>query len=93
MSSRIVLNLAPQVFDAEQSLFLEPWIGHGLQGDGGPITQAADAVLDGGLERHTEIESVRLRLSNPIVDPARRQRMRKNLGWLAGWLVDVPFIR
>ena len=34
-----------------------------------------------------------LRLSNPIVDPARRQRMRKNLGWLAGRLGDVPFIR
>jgi len=31
--------------------------------------------------------------SNPIVDPARRQRMRKNLGWLAGRLGDVPFIR
>ena len=34
-----------------------------------------------------------LRLSNPIVDPARRQRMRKNLGRLAGRLGDVPFIR
>lgn len=34
-----------------------------------------------------------LRLSNPIVDPARRQRMRKNLGSLAGRLGDVSFIR
>ena len=34
-----------------------------------------------------------LRLSNPIVDPAGRQRMRKNLGWLAGRPGDIPFIR
>ncbi len=34
-----------------------------------------------------------LRLNNPIVDPARCQRMRKNLGRLAGRLGDVLFIR
>ena len=34
-----------------------------------------------------------LRLSKPIVDPARRQRVRKNLGWLAGRLGEVSFIR
>lgn len=34
-----------------------------------------------------------LRLSNPTVDPTRRQHMRKNLGWLVGRLGDVPFIR
>lgn len=33
------------------------------------------------------------RLSNPIVDPTRRQHMRKNLGWLVGQLGDAPFIR
>ena len=62
MSSRISLSLAPQVLDAEQALLLEPCIGHGLLGDRGsrhaPVTQAADAMLDGGLERHAEIEHV-----------------------------------
>lgn len=44
------LNLAPQVRDAEQALFLEPSIGHGLLVIGGsanaPVTQTTDAVLD-----------------------------------------------
>lgn len=62
MSSKKALSLAPQVIDAEQTLFLEPYIGHGLLGDRGsghaPVTQAADAVLDDGLERHTEIRAI-----------------------------------
>lgn len=97
MSSQIAQNLGTSVPDAEQTLFLEPCNGHGLLGDGGSchvsVTQAADAMLDGGFEHYPEIESVRLRLRNPIVDPARRQRMRRNLRWLAGRLGEVPFIR
>ena len=60
MSSRIALGFAPQVFHAEQSLLLEPCIGHGLlrhRGPGhAPVTQAAHAMLDRGLERHTQTQ-------------------------------------
>ena len=50
-------------------------------------------MLDRGLERRTEIESVGSGLSNPIVDLTRRQLMWKNLGWLAGRLGDIHFVR
>ena len=52
-----------------------------------------DAEKDNGLGYLLASVGSGSRLSNTIVDPARRQRMRKNLGWLAGRLGDVPFIR
>ena len=48
-------------------------------------------ISDSGT-RHL-LASVGSVLSNSIVGPTRCQRMRNNLGWLAGRLGDVPFIR
>lgn len=49
-------------------------------------------MLDGDLERYTETASVELRYSNVIVDPTRRQCMRKYTGWL-GRLGDASSFR
>jgi len=60
---------------------------------GKKILGAIDAEKDNGHGHLLASVGSRSRLSNPIVDPARRQHMRKNLGRLAGRLGDVPFIR
>lgn len=69
---RVALRLAPQLFDADQALRLQPRVGHRLLRHRGschvPVAVAADPVLDGRLQAHAQGQQVAYLRARPAPD-------------------------